>query len=87
MGKKETIVTKKMLAFAFTAPFIFSGWGMVIAYFSTQNSPEKIRNIALIVATFLGLFIAIGSIFIIQRRINKKISGDRKRTSESKIQK
>ncbi len=74
MEKKESVVTKKMIAFALTAPFIFSVGGMVIALFSTQNSPPKIRNIALIVATFLGLFVAIGSIFLIQRRINKKIA-------------
>ena len=74
MEKKESVVTKKMIAFALTAPFIFSVGGMVIALFSTQDSPQKIRNIALIVATFLGLFVAIGSIFIIQRHINKKIA-------------
>jgi hypothetical protein len=74
MGKKESVVTKKMIAFALTAPFIFSVGGMVIALFSTQNSPQHIRNIALIVATFVGLFVAIGSIFLIQRHINKKIA-------------
>ncbi|MHA1952583.1 MAG: hypothetical protein ACXAAM_03850 [Candidatus Heimdallarchaeaceae archaeon] len=78
MEEKDPIVTKKMLAFALTAPFLFSVGGMVIALFSTQNSPQKIRNIALIVATFLGLFVAIGSIFLIQKRINKKISEQQK---------
>ena len=74
MGKKESVVTKKMIAFGFTAPFIFSVGGMIIAFFSTQNSSTMIRNIALIIATFLGLFVAIGFIFLIQRRINKKIA-------------
>ncbi|MCG3220854.1 MAG: hypothetical protein H7641_05685 [Candidatus Heimdallarchaeota archaeon] len=78
MEEKDPIVTKKMLAFALTAPFLFSVGGMIIALFSTQNSPPKIRNIALIVATFLGLFVAIGSIFLIQMRINKKISKQQK---------
>ncbi len=78
MEEKDPIVTKKMLAFALTAPFLFSVGGMIIALFSTQNSPQKIRNMALIVATFLGLFVSIGSIFLIQKRINKKISKQQK---------
>ena len=78
MEKKSPIVTKKMYAFALTAPFLFSVGGMIIALFSTQNSPQQIRNIALIVATFLGLFVAIGSIFLIQKRINKKIPKQKK---------
>ncbi|MCG3225792.1 MAG: hypothetical protein H7645_02655 [Candidatus Heimdallarchaeota archaeon] len=78
MEEKDPIVTKKMLAFALTAPFLFSVGGMIIALFSSQNSPQKIRNIALIVATFLGLFVSIGSIFLIQKRINKKISKQQK---------
>ena len=69
--EKQSMVTKKMLAFGFTAPFIFSIGGMVIAYFATTNSSQNIRMIALIIATFLGLLTAIGSIFLIQRRINK----------------
>jgi len=69
--EKQSIVTKKMLAFGFTAPFLFSVGGMIIAYFATTNSSQKVRMIALIVATFLGLFTAIGSIFLIQRHINK----------------
>ena len=69
--EKQSVVTKKMLAFGFTAPFLFSVGGMVIAYFATTNSPQNIRMIARIVATFLGLFIAIGSIFLIQKHINK----------------
>jgi len=71
--EKAPIITKKMLALGFTAPFIFSIGGMVIAYFATQNSPENIRNIALIVATFVGLFISIGVIFLMQWYINRKV--------------
>ena len=71
--KKSPIITNKILALGFTAPFIFSIGGMVIAYFATQNSPENIRSIALIVATFVGLFISIGVIFLIQWHINRKI--------------
>ncbi len=69
--EKQSIVSKKMLAFGFTAPFLFSVGGMIIAYFATTNSPQRIRMIALIVATFLGLITAIGSIFLVQRYINK----------------
>ncbi|MCG3215181.1 MAG: hypothetical protein KAS63_00545 [Candidatus Heimdallarchaeota archaeon] len=71
--EKQSVITKRMLAFAFIAPFLFSGIGMVIAYFSTMNSMQNIRMIALIVATFLGLITAIGCIFLIQRQINKKL--------------
>ena len=63
--EKQSLVTKKMLAFGFIAPFLFSIGGMVIAYFSTMNSSQNVRMIALIVATFLGLLTAIGSIFLI----------------------
>ena len=74
MGEeKQTIVTKKMMAFALIAPFLFCGIGMLIAYFTTINKPQNIQKIALIIATFLGLFIAISSIFLIQIFINKKI--------------
>ena len=69
--EKQSPVTKKMLAFGFIAPFLFSAGGMAIAYFATTNSSQKVRMIALIVATFLGLLTAIGSIFLIQKRINK----------------
>ena len=75
MSEKESpIVTKKMLALGFTAPFIFSIGGMVIAYFATVNASSKIRSISLIIATFLGLFIAIGVIFLMQWYINRKIA-------------
>ena len=62
-----------MLAFGFIAPFLFSIGGMVIAYLIAKNWSTKNRSIALIVATFIGLFVAIGSIFLIQRRINVKL--------------
>jgi hypothetical protein len=71
--KKPPIITNKILALGFTAPFIFSIGGMAIAYFATQNSTGNIRNIALIIATFVGLFIAIGVIFLMQWHINRKI--------------
>ena len=67
------IITKKIIAMGFAAPFIFSVGGMVIAFFATQNLSEKIRNIALIVATFVGLFISIGVIFLMQWHINRKM--------------
>jgi hypothetical protein len=75
MSENESpVVTKKMLALGFTAPFIFSIGGMVIAYFATSNASSKIRSISLIIATFLGLLIAIGVIFLMQWYINRKIA-------------
>ena len=75
MSEKEShVVSIRMLALGFTAPFIFSIGGMVIAFYATANAPAKIRNISLIIATFLGLFISIGVIFLMQWRINKKIA-------------
>jgi len=71
--KQPPIITKKILALGFTAPFIFSIGGMLIAFFATRNASEKIRNIALIVATFVGLFISIGVIFLMQWYINRKV--------------
>ncbi len=71
--KKKPVVNKYMLAFGFIAPFLFSIGGMVIAYLIAKNWSTKNRSIALIVATFIGLFVAIGSIFLIQRRINVKL--------------
>ena len=74
MSEKESpVVTNKMLALGFTAPFIFSIGGMAIAYFATKNLSSKIRSISLIVATFLGLLISIGIIFLMQWYINRKI--------------
>ena len=74
--KESPVVTKKMLALGFTAPFIFSIGGMGIAYLATKNLSSKIRSISLIVATFLGLLLSIGIIFLMQWYINRKI--DRK---------
>ena len=75
MSEKESpVVSKKMLALGFTAPFIFSIGGMVIAYFATSNASSKTRSISLIIATFLGLLIAIGVIFLMQWYINRKIA-------------
>jgi len=74
MSEKESpVITNKMLALGFAAPFIFSIGGMAIAYFATKNLSEKIRNISLIIATFLGLLVSIGVIFLMQRYINRKI--------------
>ena len=67
------VITKKILALGFTAPFIFSIGGMIIAFFATRNLSEKVRNIALIVATFVGLFMSIGVIFLMQWHINRKV--------------
>ncbi|MCE7746913.1 MAG: hypothetical protein GPJ51_00835 [Candidatus Heimdallarchaeota archaeon] len=74
MSEKESpVVTKKMLFLGFASPFIFSIGGMAIAYFATKNLSSKIRSISLIVATFLGLLISIGVIFLMQWHINRKI--------------
>jgi nitrate reductase gamma subunit len=71
--EKKPVVTNVMLVFALVSPFLFSVGGMIIVLFATQNSPSNVRSIALIIVTFLGLFIAIGSIFLIQRRIKRKL--------------
>ncbi len=71
---KPPIITKKILALGFTAPFLFSVLGMIIAYFATRTLSERIRNISLIVATFVGLFVSIGLIFLMQWHINRKIA-------------
>lgn len=71
--EQAPIITKKILAFGFTAPFIFSISGMVIAYFATKNLSEQTRNISLIIATFIGLFISIGVIFLMQWHIKRKM--------------
>ncbi len=71
--EKKPIISKYMIAFALISPFLFSVSGMLIAYFTTRNSSSTIQKIALIVATFVGLFLAIGSIFALQKIINKKI--------------
>ena len=70
---KPPIITKKILALGFAAPFILSIGGMAIAFIATKNLSEKTRNIALIIATFVGLFLSIGLIFLMQWHINRKI--------------
>ena len=74
--KQSPVVTKYMLAFGFIAPFLFSIGGMAIAYLIANNWSTKNRSIALLVATFIGLTVAIGAIFTIQWRINKKMKKD-----------
>ncbi len=69
----SSIVSKKMLAIAFMAPFVLSISFMAIAYFTTLNATDIIQTISLVVATFLGLGLSIGIIFLMQRRINKKL--------------
>lgn len=71
--EKKPIISKYMIAFALISPFLFSVSGMLIAYFATRNSSSVIQKIALIVATFVGLFLAIGSIFVLQKIVNKRI--------------
>ena len=71
--EKKPIISKYMIAFAFISPFLFSVSGMLIAYFSTRNSSSNTQKIALIVATFVGLLLAIVSIFALQKIVNRKI--------------
>lgn len=80
---KPPIITKKILVLGFTAPFIFSIGGMLIAYFATQHLSESTRNIALIIATFIGLSLSIGVIFLMQWNIKRKL----KKVDGSKIEK
>jgi len=74
--EKKTIISKHMIVFALISPFLFSVSGMLIAYFSTRNSSSTTQKIALIAATFVGLFLAIGFIFILQKIINRKIKAE-----------
>lgn len=74
--KKEldnSVISKRMITVAFTAPFVLSISFMAIAYFTTLNATDTVQTISLVVATFLGLGISIGIIFLMQKRINKKI--------------
>jgi putative flippase GtrA len=66
-------ISKKMLTVAFTAPFVLSISFMAIAYFATLNASDIVQTISLVVATFLGLGLSIGVIFLMQKRINKKL--------------
>ncbi len=69
----SSVVSKRMLVIAFMAPFVLSISFMAIAYFTTLNATDIIQTISLVVATFLGLGLSIGIIFLMQRRINKKL--------------
>lgn len=71
--KNPPIITKKILLLGFTAPFILGVGGMLIAYFATKNLSERIRAISMVVATFLGLSVSIGLIFLMQWYIKRKI--------------
>ena len=80
---KPPIITKRILILGFTAPFIFSIGGILVAYYATQHLSESTRNIALIVATFIGLLLSIGLIFLMQWNIKRKL----KKADGSKIEK
>lgn len=80
---KPPIITKRILILGFTAPFIFSIGGILVAYYATQHLSESTRNIALIVATFIGLLLSIGLIFLMQWNIKRKL----KKAEGSKIEK
>jgi formate/nitrite transporter FocA (FNT family) len=69
----SSIVSKKMLAIAFMAPSVLSISFMAIAFFATLNASDTVQMIFLVVATFLGLGLSIVIIFLMQKRINKKI--------------
>ncbi|MHA1417876.1 MAG: hypothetical protein ACTSVO_12750 [Candidatus Heimdallarchaeaceae archaeon] len=82
--KKEldySVVSKKMLTVAFTAPFVLSISFMAIAYFATLNATDTVQTISLVVATFLGLGLSIGIIFLMQKRINKKVNESEKEST------
>lgn len=74
----STVVSMKMLVVAFTAPFVLSISFMAIAFFATLNASDTVQTISLVVATFLGLGFSIGVIFLIQKRINKKLDESEK---------
>ena len=71
----SSVISKKMIAIAFTAPFALSMSFMAIAFFATLNATDIVQTISLVVATFLGLGLSIGIIFFMQRKINKKLDG------------
>ncbi|MCK5141866.1 MAG: hypothetical protein KAQ70_06700 [Candidatus Heimdallarchaeota archaeon] len=74
----SSVISKKMLVIAFTAPFILSISFMAIAFFATLNASDTVQTISLVVATFLGLGLSIGIIFLMQKRINKKLDESEK---------
>ncbi|MCK5304164.1 MAG: hypothetical protein KAJ72_02870 [Candidatus Heimdallarchaeota archaeon] len=69
----SSVISKKMLTVAFTAPFVLSISFMAIAFFATLNASDTVQTISLVVATFLGLGLSIGIIFLMQKRIKKKL--------------
>ena len=69
----SSVISKKMLVIAFTAPFVLSISFMAIAFFATLYAPDTVQMISLVVATFLGLGLSIGIIFLMQKRIKKKL--------------
>lgn len=69
----NSIISKKMLIIAFTAPFLFGVIAIIIAFFATVNFSELVRAISLVTAAFLGLGLSIIIIFLMQRNINKKL--------------
>ncbi|MHA1222006.1 MAG: hypothetical protein ACTSSG_05795 [Candidatus Heimdallarchaeaceae archaeon] len=71
--KEKNIVSKRILAVAFISPFLFSIGFMIVAYLATMNTTKIIRNISLIIATFVGIISSIGLIFFLQFKINKKM--------------
>lgn len=73
-----SVVSKKMLTVAFTAPFVLSISFMAIAYFATLNASDLVQTISLVAATFLGLGLSIGVIFFMQKIINKKLKESEK---------
>ena len=69
----SSVISKKMITIAFTAPFVLSISFMSIAFFATLSATDIVQTISLVVATFLGLGLSIGIIFFMQKRINKKL--------------
>ena len=74
----SSIVSKKMLAIAFMAPLVLSISFMAIAFFATLNASDTLQMLFLVVATFLGLGLSIVIIFLMQKRINRKLDESEK---------
>ncbi|MFW9851340.1 MAG: hypothetical protein ACFFDS_00170 [Candidatus Thorarchaeota archaeon] len=70
--EEKPVISKFMIILAFVSPFLFSICGMLIAYFTTRKSSSTVQKIALVVATSIGLFLAIGTIFALQKIINRR---------------
>lgn len=76
--KKSQIVSKRLIFLAMAAPFLFSIGFMLIAFLATLNASNFTQDISLIIATFVGLGSSIGFIFLLQKRINKRIATNQK---------